>query len=125
MNYELTQRFHFDAAHTLKRDIDTESSRRIHGHTYTAEVTIAGQPDPATGMLLDLGHLRKEVEGVRQRLDHRLLDEVQGLEAATLEGLCSFLWAELSVVFPGLSRIVVGRDASGDRCSLQREKSLV
>jgi len=50
MKYELSQRFFFDAAHTLRRQIEAESSKRIHGHTYHAEVTIAGQPDPATGI---------------------------------------------------------------------------
>mgnify|MGYP000178535474 CR=1 FL=1 len=47
MKFELSQRFYFEAAHTLHRTIDAEGSLRIHGHTYHAEVTIAGQPDPA------------------------------------------------------------------------------
>ncbi len=49
--FELSKQFRFDAAHTLDRSIDTESSRRIHGHSYRAEVTVRGRPDPVTGML--------------------------------------------------------------------------
>ena len=30
MTFQLSQRFYFDAAHTLQRALDTESSRRIH-----------------------------------------------------------------------------------------------
>jgi len=58
MSYELSQRFYFDAAHTLQRSIDADSSKRIHGHTYHAEVCISGMPDPESGMTLDLGFLR-------------------------------------------------------------------
>ena len=44
MKYHLTQRFYFEAAHTLQREIEAEGSRRIHGHTYIAEVTLSGAP---------------------------------------------------------------------------------
>ncbi|MFX8949750.1 6-carboxytetrahydropterin synthase, partial [Acinetobacter baumannii] len=46
--FELSKEFRFDAAHTLERVIDTESSRRIHGHSYRAEVVLRGHPDPQT-----------------------------------------------------------------------------
>ena len=51
MSYEISQKFFFDAAHTLKRKIEADSSRRIHGHTYNAEVTLSGQPDSVTSAL--------------------------------------------------------------------------
>jgi len=54
----LSQRFFFDAAHTLRREIEAEGSRRIHGHTYHAEVSVRGPLDAATGMVIDLGLLR-------------------------------------------------------------------
>ena len=54
---ELSQRFYFEAAHTLQRTVEKESSRRIHGHSYEAEVTLQGQADPATGMLVDLAQI--------------------------------------------------------------------
>lgn len=85
---ELSQRFHFDAAHTLRRTTETEGSLRIHGHTYEAEVTVAGVPDTQSGMVVDLAELRREIARVREMLDHRLLDEVPGLGPATLENLC-------------------------------------
>ena len=42
LRYEISQRFYFDAAHTLKRAVEADSSRRVHGHTYNAEVTLSG-----------------------------------------------------------------------------------
>ena len=118
MKYELSQRFFFDAAHTLRRQIEAEGSKRIHGHTYHAEVTIAGLPDPESGMMLDLGVLRQEVERVRQQLDHHFLDEVPGIGPATLENLCAFIHRQLKDRLPPIVCITVERQASGDRCRL-------
>jgi 6-pyruvoyltetrahydropterin/6-carboxytetrahydropterin synthase len=118
MKYELSQKFYFEAAHTLHREIDAEGSRRIHGHTYHCEISLQGLPDMSTGMLTDLAIIRKEIARVRDMLDHRFLDEVKGLGPATLENLCSFLFRELRDTIPQLSRVSIERPASGDRCSL-------
>lgn len=117
--YELSQRFFFEAAHTLNRNIETEGSLRIHGHTYEAEVTVAGQPDAGSGMLVDLGYLRNEIARVREMLDHRFLDEIEGLGSATIENLCAFIRAQLEDSVPGLCAVMIERRASGDRCVLR------
>lgn len=117
MKFEVSQRFFFDAAHTLKREIDTASSARIHGHTYHAEVTVAGDPD-ASGMVIDLGSLRQHLEGVRAALDHQFLDGVDGLGAPTLENLCLFIATQIRASFPSLSSVRVWRESMGDSCLL-------
>lgn len=115
---ELSQEFYFDAAHTLERTIDIESSRRIHGHTYHARVTIRGNKSSETGMLLDLGYFKNILAEVRECLDHRLLDEVPGLGPATLENLCTFIWDFLEIKLPSICKVSVERRASGDACTL-------
>jgi len=117
MTYTLTQRFWFDAAHTLDRQIEREGSLRIHGHTYHAEVSVQGTPDPATGMVLDLGLLRREVEAVRERLDHRLLDEIPELGKPTLENLCAYIARHLAGRVP-VTSVRVWRESIGDGCTL-------
>ena len=118
MRYTVSQRFFFDAAHTLKRDIEAEGSRRVHGHTYHAEVWLQGPRDPATGMVIDLGVLRRRLDGVRAQLDHHLLDDVPGLTPPTLENLCLFIAQALADLKPGLARVKVWREALGDSCTL-------
>ena len=118
-NYEISQKFFFDAAHTLRRQIETDSSLRIHGHTYNAQVTLGGQVDAQTGMVVDLGLLRLAIEQLRPQLDHRLLDEVAGLGPATLENLCTFIWRSLAASFAGLVEVRVWRDSVGDSCTLR------
>jgi len=100
VQFTVSQRFFFDAAHTLKREIEAEGSRRIHGHSYHAEVWLAGPLDPTTGMVVDLGHLRKSLGDLRERLDHHMLDEVPDLG-------------------PQLTRVRVWREAVGDACTLE------
>ena len=117
--FELSQRFYFEAAHTLHRSYETEGSLRIHGHTYEAEVTVSGSCDPVTGMIVDLALLRKEIERVRSMLDHRFLDEVKDLGPATLENLTVFIRNQMNITFPNLTSVMVERRASGDRCVLR------
>ena len=119
MSYAISQKFFFDAAHTLNREIEADSSRRIHGHTYNAEVTLSGLRDPQTGMVVDLGLVRHAIEQLRPQLDHRLLDEVPELGAPTLENLCAYIWRALQPSLPVLTQVRVWRDGMGDGCSLR------
>lgn len=119
MLFTVSQRFFFDAAHTLKRDIDAAASRRVHGHTYHAEVWLQGERDPVTGMVLDLGVLRRRLDAVRAQLDHHLLDDVPGLTPPTLENLCLFIAHAMADLQPRLARVRVWREALGDACTLE------
>lgn len=116
--HELSQRFYFEAAHTLRRAVEAQGSRRVHGHTYEAEVTVRGEPD-AQGMVIDLAVLRAAIALVRERLDHHFLDEVADLGTPTLENLCSFIRRQLTPAVPGLCAVMIERRASGDRCALR------
>ena len=67
-----------------------------HGHNYTLEVTVAGEPDPVTGMVLDLKELKEILEReVMQRMDHRFLNyEVAELKEKipTCENIARVIW---------------------------------
>jgi 6-pyruvoyltetrahydropterin/6-carboxytetrahydropterin synthase len=116
--FEVCQRFYFDAAHSLKREIEAEGSRRIHGHTYHAEVAVRGALDTKTGMVMDIGLIRLEVARVRELLDHHLLDEVAGLGIPTLENLCIYIEKAMRDNGLQLSRVSVWRESLGDRCDM-------
>ncbi|MBW4504759.1 MAG: 6-carboxytetrahydropterin synthase [Scytonema hyalinum WJT4-NPBG1] len=118
MNYELSQKFYFEAAHTLQREIDGIGSKRVHGHTYYAEIFMHGTPDSNSGMLIDLGFVRKELEGIREILDHNFLDDIPELGPPTLENLCVYIYKKLKKSIPMLTKVSVWREASGDKCTL-------
>ena len=115
--FELSKQFRFEAAHTLERTIDAAGSRRIHGHSYRAEVVIRGEADPKSGMVLDLGLFERALMTVRDGLDHHFLDEVEGLGPATMENLAVWIWRRVSGTCGRLVRVTVFRDSTGDACS--------
>ncbi len=113
--FELSKQFRFDAAHTLDRTVDVEPSRRIHGHSYRAEVTVRGAADPVSGMVVDLGLFERALATARDGLDHRFLDHVDGLGPATMENLSAWIWRAVAPVCPGLARVSVYRE--GETCT--------
>jgi 6-pyruvoyltetrahydropterin/6-carboxytetrahydropterin synthase len=117
--FTVSQSTFFDAAHTLRRDIEAEGSKRIHGHTYRVEVSVRGLPNPKTGMVIDLGILREHIAVVRKQLDHHLLDEVVGLGIPTLENIAAFIASSLVDLNPPPSSVKVWRDGIGDACLLE------
>ncbi len=79
-----TRKFTFSAAHRYWRDEWTaEENARVfgqlavvHGHNYVLEVTIWGAVDARTGMVMDLGELKRLVgEAVIARFDHADLNQ--------------------------------------------------
>lgn len=114
--FELSQSFYFEAAHTLKREHETEGSLRIHGHTYEAQITVIGESDPSSGMVVDLALLRSEIVRIRELLDHQFLDEIDELGPATLENLARYISNKIISKLPNLYSVMVERRLSGDRC---------
>ena len=115
--HELSKEFRFDAAHTLGRVMDIEPSRRIHGHSYRAEVVIRGRPDPDSGMIVDLGVFDLALQEARNDLDHRFLDDITDLGPATMENLSAWIWRRLSGRLPNLWRVTVKRDSDTGSCA--------
>ena len=70
-------------------------------------------------MVVDLGLVRAAIERLRPRLDHHLLDEVEGLGPPTLENLASFIWRAMADELPALVQVRVWRDGMGDSCTLR------
>ena len=104
---DVTRIYHFSAAHQLEnRALSPDANaalygacHRPHGHNYYLEVTIAGRPDPVTGMAVDLARLDDTVgRAVLERVDHRALEQVGALAGVitTGEGLARAFWKILA-----------------------------
>jgi 6-pyruvoyltetrahydropterin/6-carboxytetrahydropterin synthase len=103
----LTRRVTFAAAHVLRRlDWDEERNAAVfgqcardHGHNYVLEVSVSGEPDPETGMVVNLRDLDRAVrEAVVAHVDHRHLNhDVPFLEGVvpTAENLALAFWRQL------------------------------
>ena len=113
--WELTKSFRFEAAHALAGTTLGEASQEIHGHSFRAEITIRGTPDPATGMVMDLGLLDRGMAEVQKLLDHKLLNNVAALGLPTLENLSRYIWERVAHTGQ-VVRVSVHRDSCGESC---------
>ena len=114
---EVSYRFGFDAAHHFDGFPEGHLYRGMHGHSFQVEVTLEGKPDPATGFVCDLGKVEEACLEARGRLDHRVLNELPGLDKPSLENICLWIWSALSPRFDNLARVTVRRDSCGQSCS--------
>lgn len=108
----------FDAAHYLPRiGVETPAPyQRMHGHSFVLEVAVEGAVDPETGWVADFGAVADALEGLRARLDHHLLNAIEGLERPTLENLCRWAAAALKPLLPGLVQVKIARPSIGEAC---------
>ena len=121
MRVELVKDFRFEAAHRLPMVPPDHKCFRVHGHSFRVEVKIAGLVDPAMGWLVDFGEIAARVEPVlKDELDHRLLNDVAGLENPTSEQLCAWLWKRLLPLVPELAAITVHETCTA-RCTYRGE----
>lgn len=110
----VTRRARFNAAHRLHNPDRSDEWNRAtfgkcnnpngHGHNYTLEVTVAGEPDVDTGYVIDLSVLKRIVhERVIDKVDHRNLnldvDFMEGVMPST-ENFAVAIWNELEGQLP-------------------------
>ncbi|MEQ8825732.1 MAG: 6-carboxytetrahydropterin synthase [Filomicrobium sp.] len=108
--------FLFEAAHYLPSAPPGHPNSRIHGHSFRARIWVNGEPHPETGLIVHFNELSKAIDDARDALDHRFLNEVEGLEVPTLERISMWLWNRLSNHVPGLARIEIMRESCNEGC---------
>jgi 6-pyruvoyltetrahydropterin/6-carboxytetrahydropterin synthase len=111
---ELTQEFVFDAAHFL--GAGASENRRVHGHSFYAEVTLRGEPHPSTGLLREFGEIKETLAAIASELDHRLLNEIAGMGPPTLESLARYIFRRAQERLPEVVCVRVRRPSLGQSC---------
>ena len=116
--FEISKEFTFEAAHHLGANVkEGHYYSRLHGHSFTVEVYVRGEPDPTTQWVADFGELDRALDEVKSEIDHRYLNEMDGLEIPTLENISRWIWNRLHNTLPGVSRVVVKRPTCGQGCT--------
>ncbi|MFQ5571928.1 MAG: 6-pyruvoyl tetrahydropterin synthase family protein [Rhodothermales bacterium] len=110
----VTRKLHFNAAHRLHNPEKSDTWNREtfgkcnnpnwHGHNYVLEVTVAGEPHPETGYVIDLSELKRIiVEKILDKVDHKNLnlevDFMEGILPST-ENFAVAIWNELKDALP-------------------------
>ena len=99
--------FQIEAAHLLPNLPDDHKCRRLHGHSFSIRVHIEGALDEKLGWVMDFADISKAFQPVFDRLDHRFLNEINGLENPTSENLARWIWQDLQGALPNLAAVEV------------------
>ena len=99
--------FSFEAAHRLPNVPTGHKCARLHGHSFLVRVTVDGPVGEHTGWVMDFADLKVAFAPLHDRLDHRYLNEIAGLENPTSEVLARWIWRELRPTLPALTEIEV------------------
>jgi len=79
------------------------------------DIACEGEMDPATGWLIDFAEIKRICEPIIDRLDHRYLNEIEGLENPTAENLARWFWNRIKRELPLLTQVIVAETCSA-RC---------
>jgi len=115
----LTKKIRFCAAHWLNSpELSPEENKRIygkdnnpdrHGHNYELEVTVEGEVNPKTGLVMNLVDLKKIlIDEIYDKVDHRdLTSDVDFLQDVlpSSENLVIVFWSRIQNSLPGHVRL--------------------
>jgi 6-pyruvoyltetrahydropterin/6-carboxytetrahydropterin synthase len=99
------KQFTFDSAHFLPLVPEGHKCKAIHGHTYKLTIFINGPIGEATGWVFDFADVKRIVGPIVDSVDHKLLNNIEGLSNPTCELLAVWLWDRIRMSLPLIKRI--------------------
>ena len=112
--------FGFESAHSLPNVPEGHKCARVHGHSFRVSVHVEGPVGETTGWVMDFADLKAAVAPTIDALDHRNLNEVEGLENPTSEVIARWIWDRIVPDLPGLTEIHV-RETCTSACIYRGE----
>jgi 6-pyruvoyltetrahydropterin/6-carboxytetrahydropterin synthase len=104
---EIYREFTFEAAHRLPHVPEGHKCARLHGHSYRVSVHVEGPVGAQSGWVRDFADLAEAWRPLHDALDHRYLNDVDGLDNPTSEVVAAWIWDRLTGALPGLSAVGV------------------
>ena len=115
MRASLTRTYRFEAAHSLPHVPRGHKCARVHGHGFVLEVTVEGPVGKRSGWVTDFADIDRVVKPVVESLDHRNLNDIDGLSNPTSELLAAWIWKRVRGL-KGLAEVAVSESPSS-RCA--------
>ena len=103
---DVFREFTIEAAHRLPNVPEGHKCARLHGHSFRIEVHVSGPVGEHTGWVIDFADIDAAFAPLHALLDHRYLNEVDGLDNPTSENLARWVWDRLSAAL-AVSSVVV------------------
>ena len=92
---------------------------KVHGHSFMIEATVSGRVEPGMEWVEDFAVVTEALKATAEKLDHKLLNEIEGLAKPTLERICLWVAEDLKAHLPGLSSVTLARPSLNERCTLK------
>lgn len=105
MNFELKQHFQIESARFLPNLDKNHPCSNMHGHSFKIILSIVGPLQPKVGWVMDYHEISKVMTPLLAQLDHKVLNEVAGLENPTSELLAKWLYDLLKIKIPLLKSV--------------------
>jgi 6-pyruvoyltetrahydropterin/6-carboxytetrahydropterin synthase len=115
MFVRLAREFTFEAAHRLPNVPEGHKCARLHGHSFKVELVCEGNVDPKLGWLIDFADIKAAFGPLHDQLDHRYLNDIDGLENPTAENLARWIWVRVKKTLPLLTQVNVA-ETCHSRC---------
>lgn len=112
--------FTFDSAHFLPKVPVDHKCHRIHGHTYKVVIGVEGDINNENEWVMDFGDLKKAAKPVIDRLDHRLLNSIPGLENPTAEVIARYIYSEIKEKITNIAFVRI-EETPDSRCEYHGE----
>jgi 6-pyruvoyltetrahydropterin/6-carboxytetrahydropterin synthase len=97
--YTVTRRYTFEAAHFLPYVREGHKCRRMHGHNYEIDVSVSGRLSD-TGFVIDFWDLDDIVQPIVNSIDHRTLNDLEGLNNPTAEIIAEWFLNQIKKDLP-------------------------
>jgi 6-pyruvoyltetrahydropterin/6-carboxytetrahydropterin synthase len=107
MKYELKQHFQIESARFLPNLPSEHPCSRMHGHSFKIILTLVGDLDPHIGWVMDYNDIQSKMLPLITQIDHRVLNEVEGLENPTSELLAKWIFDRARIHIPSLRKVSV------------------
>ena len=118
MTMSVFKEFGFEAAHFLPNVPADHKCARMHGHSFRVEVHVSGPVDPHLGWVVDFADISAAFQPLHDVLDHRLLNDIPGLDNPTSENLAMWIWDRLGSGGLPVSRVCV-RETCNAGCAYE------
>lgn len=118
MIFALKHQFRIESARFLPRLPEGHPCKQMHGHSFLITLDLeASSLHPELEWLVDFNQVSETVKPVLSKLDHKLLNEVPGLENPTSENICLYLFRQLKPSLMNLKKVSI-KETPDTECSV-------
>jgi len=105
--HRLVQTIRFESARKLTKVPKDHPCSNLYGLAFKLEIHLEGEIDYSTGFVTDFNNIEEHFKPIKNKLDHRYLNDTKGLENPTSEILVEWIWKELNPKLEGLVKLVL------------------